>query len=104
MRVVDKTKTAERSQMLTTDIPVGQVFRGTVKGPNSGRLLSGVFYKAWGTARIFGVGRLDHAAHILVRLDVPDLTPGYANVILYATVVRGYEPLDVELVITGVGK
>jgi hypothetical protein len=98
VRIIDTTKATVLPKVLTMDIPVGQVFRGVILGNNSERWVSGVFYKAWGAFRAQGKA---HEA-VIVRLDVPLMSPGFANVILYDTWVREYEPLDVELVIKGV--
>lgn len=107
MKIVESSQSTGREISLN-EIPVGQVFRGEIWGVNAKAWRGGIFYKAWGPANVRGIHdgfpTTKTADVIVVRLDETISTPGYANINLYCSTVRNYEPLDVELVVKGVQK
>lgn len=74
----------------TNDIPVGQVFRGEIYCNRSHVWTSGLFYKAFGTYLESQGAVRDF---VIVRLDRPEGTSGYANLWDKCSDIRKYEPL-----------
>jgi len=94
IKIIDECKVIKFTTTFN-DIPIGQVFRGTVLYKRAGPT-SGVFYKAEGRWNNDKNGTADC---LVVKLD--GSTPGWGNVSINCLTVENYEPLDVELIIKG---
>ncbi len=103
MKITDLTQVLTTRTTTLNDIPVGQVFRGTIERGDS-HYESGVFFKALGSwnAPLKSGPHPDrtHRDVVVVRLD--STSSVRANVWTWCRKVTDYEPLTVELVIHGV--
>lgn len=84
--------------MTLNDIPVGQVFSGTIVGATHGSHITGVFYKAFGSWKN-NVANIHDCA--VVRLDRTDFSHNgltLANIWIRCSPVENYKPLNVKLV------
>jgi len=108
MKITDKTSAPIFPTVQLNDVPVGQVFRGTIRAKLAGPI-TGLFYKAHGKNAVRGVvnGQPDQIGGevIVVKLDAPLTVANFANILLHCYPVENYEPLEVEMILTkAVGK
>jgi hypothetical protein len=105
MKIIDKTGGTSKAVLLR-DIPVRQVFQGTIVGWRSGFLVTGTFYKVCGPWRMpsrtgeFVSG--NNRDCLVVALGESDAELFAGRVAMWvegADVVLDYEALDAELVI-----
>lgn len=97
MKITDSRGKPNPTTTTLNNIPVGQVFKGTILYPVAGPV-TGIFYKAHGPWSQQSMG-LRHDC-IVISLDDSMSTGGrFANLTLECRVVENYEPLNVELVI-----
>lgn len=106
MKIIDKTVQAGPRTTTLNEIPVGQVFRGSVYSSRSNAFTTGTFLKAYGPWKYCGdddrsKGQPNNV--VVVRIDkFEGNPPGFCNLWTQCGLVTDYEPLDVELVIKGV--
>ena len=93
-------KNALPATITLNDIPVGQVFSGTIVGSRTGIRATGVFYKAYGRWKNT-VANISHDCAV-VRLDSTNnrgfAGEAVANLWIVCSPVENYKPLNVKLV------
>jgi hypothetical protein len=95
LRITDTKRQKVESKVTLNDVPVGQVFRGTLTGKNSGQRKTGIFYKHCGQLTI---GSLRDV--VVLNLSNPGLdSSGYANLYLDCIPIENYEPVEAELIL-----
>lgn len=88
MYIIDNTHLPQSRTTTLNLIPVGQVFRGEITGPVSGRKFVGVFWKTFGRWTA-GTETFDVIIHILIGAE----HLGTAPIITKCAEVWNYEPL-----------
>lgn len=107
MKIIDKTGGTSKAVLLR-DIPVRQVFRGTIIGRRRGFPVTGTFYKVCGPWRMpsrtgeFVSGHDGDCLVVALGESDADLFAGRVAMWVEDADVRDYEALDAELVIRGV--
>lgn len=106
MKITDKTSAPTFPTVQLNDVPVGQIFRGTIQAKIAGPI-TGLFFKAHGQNAVRGVTNGQVAQKggdvVVVKLDEPRNLHGFANILLNCYPVTDYEPLDVEMILTKAG-
>lgn len=100
MKIINDPRNKTLPSTTLNDIPVGQVFTGTITSPASGRQTTGLFYKLHGRTNILSrEGRPVLSADVLVvRLDDHN-EPRSAPLWKWCAPVENYQPLEAELII-----
>lgn len=100
MKIINNPLRQKPTTTTLNEIPVGQVFSGTIISPVSKRITTGIFYKLHGPTNVQSrQGTLAVKADVLVvRLDEHD-EPGSAPLWKFCSPVENYQPLEAELLI-----